>query len=79
MRFRLLAVNAALASALCAQQTSVPKSPDDFKQMGDRTGKLKPGDMAPDFDLKVMHKETKVVLSSFRNKLPVALVFGSYT
>ena len=35
--------------------------------------------MAPDFDLKVMHKETRVTLSSFQNKRPVALVFGSYT
>jgi hypothetical protein len=48
-------------------------------QLGDRTGKFKVGDMAPDFDLKVMHKETRVALSSFRNRRPVALVFGSYT
>jgi hypothetical protein len=48
-------------------------------QLGDRTGKFKVGDMAPDFELKVMHKETRVALSSFRNRRPVALVFGSYT
>jgi hypothetical protein len=51
----------------------------DVREMGDRTGKFKPGDMAPDFTLKVMHKETEVTLSSFRNQRPVALVFGSYT
>jgi Iodothyronine deiodinase len=35
--------------------------------------------MAPDFNLKVMHKQTRVALSSFRNQRPVALIFGSYT
>jgi hypothetical protein len=35
--------------------------------------------MAPDFSLKVMHKQTLVALSSFRNRRPVALIFGSYT
>ena len=39
--------------------------------------RFRAGDMAPDFDLKVMHKEARVALSSFRNKLPVALIFGS--
>ena len=47
--------------------------------MGDRTGKFKPGDMAPDFSLNVIHKNRAVKLSSFRNRRPVALVFGSYT
>ena len=47
--------------------------------MGDRAGKFKAGDMAPDFTLKVMHKETQVALARFRNIRPAALVFGSYT
>ena len=48
-------------------------------QLGDRAGRFKAGDMAPDFSLKAMHKETRVALSSFRTQRPVALVFGSYT
>ena len=59
-----------------AQAPAVVKGPAD---LGDRTGKFQAGDTAPDFKLKVMHKEEHVALSSFRNRLPVALVFGSYT
>jgi len=44
-----------------------------------RAGTIHPGDLAPDFRLPTLdHKET-VQLSSFRGKLPVVLVFGSYT
>jgi hypothetical protein len=68
-----------LAGAVYAQPPATPKSPAEIKQMGDRSGKFKAGDMAPDFNLKVMHKETRVALSSFRSSWPVALVFGSYT
>lgn len=42
-------------------------------------GKLKVGDLAPDFELNVRGGERKVRLSSFRGRKPVALVFGSYT
>jgi hypothetical protein len=68
-----------LAGAVWAQPPAIPKSPAEFRQLGDRAGKFKTGDIAPDFNLKVMHKETRVMLSSFRNKRPVALIFGSYT
>jgi hypothetical protein len=68
-----------LVSVSVAQPPAVPKSPAGFRQAGDRSGKFKPGDVAPDFNLKVMHKETRVALSAFRNQRPVALVFGSYT
>lgn len=38
------------------------------------------GDPAPDFELPVLgDRETKVRLSEFRGKRPVALIFGSYT
>ena len=37
------------------------------------------GQDAPDFDLKALHEEKTVKLSSFRGKKPVVLVFGSYT
>ena len=45
----------------------------------DRIGKLKPGDVAADFTLNVMHSEKTVTLSAFKGKRPVALIFGSYT
>lgn len=44
-----------------------------------RGGNLKPGDSAPDFSLTTVDKTTQVRLSSFRDKQPVVLVFGSYT
>ena len=38
------------------------------------------GDSAPDFDLPVLgEREQTVRLSHFRDKRPVALIFGSYT
>jgi hypothetical protein len=37
------------------------------------------GDYPPDFSLKRLEADTRVRLSSFRGKRPVALVFGSYT
>ena len=39
----------------------------------------KPGDLAPDFELRHVDGEKPVRLSDFRGKKPVALVFGSYT
>ena len=39
----------------------------------------KPGDVAPDFNLKPADSKKRVRLSSFRRKKPVALIFGSYT
>lgn len=44
-----------------------------------RAGKLQPGDMAPEFRLTTLDKSSEVALSSFREKSPVVLVFGSYT
>jgi hypothetical protein len=70
------ALSVALGSTAWGQAPVVVKGPAD---LGDRTGRFKAGDMAPDFNLKVMHKETRVMLSTFRNQRPVALVFGSYT
>jgi hypothetical protein len=64
--------------AIAGASAQVPTVPSPA-QLGDRTGKFKVGDRAPDFDLKMMHKETRVVLSNFRNHRPVALIFGSYT
>ncbi len=39
----------------------------------------KPGDVAPDFELRDVNRENPVRLSSFRGQKPVALVFGSFT
>src|SRR5262245_42737083 len=44
-----------------------------------RTGHLKVGGVAPDFDLPTLDKTSQVKLSSFRGEKPVVLVFGSYT
>ena len=44
-----------------------------------RAGSLKPGDQAPDFALNILDSNTQVKLSSFREKQPVVLIFGSYT
>jgi hypothetical protein len=46
---------------------------------GPRQGDLKPGDLAPDFTLEPRGGGAAVVLSAFRGRQPVALVFGSYT
>jgi len=44
-----------------------------------RRGRLRVGDPAPDFALATSDKKGRVVLSSFRDRRPVVLVFGSYT
>ena len=43
-----------------------------------RGGTLAPGDLAPDFDLQSVDKQSRVKLSSERGR-PGVLVFGSYT
>jgi hypothetical protein len=44
-----------------------------------RRGRLKPGDMAPDFELKTADGKARVRLSLFRGQRPVVLIFGSHT
>jgi hypothetical protein len=44
-----------------------------------REGTLRPGSLAPDFTLQPRGGGESITLSSFRDKSPVALVFGSYT
>ena len=39
----------------------------------------KVGDNAPDFELRDANGENAVHLSDFRGKMPVALIFGSFT
>ena len=45
----------------------------------DRTGRLRVGDPAPDFELPLLKADGRVRLAAWRGKKPVALVFGSYT
>jgi hypothetical protein len=44
-----------------------------------RGGTLRVGEQAPDFTLPTADKKSEVRLSSLRGRLPVVLVFGSYT
>ena len=44
-----------------------------------RAGTLHTGEEAPDFRLPTLDHQSDVQLSSFREKQPVVLVFGSYT
>ena len=44
-----------------------------------KTTTLRVGDPAPDFTLPDMKKTKEVSLSSFKDKKPVVLIFGSYT
>jgi peroxiredoxin len=44
-----------------------------------RAGALRTGEEAPDFRLPTLDHQREVQLSSFREKQPVVLVFGSYT
>lgn len=38
-----------------------------------------PGELPPDFELKALGSDSRVRLSSFKKKRPVAIAFGSYT
>jgi len=68
-----------LLACACLGQQSVPNPQAQYRQMGDREGRLKTGDPAADFDLKMLHSERRVRLSTFQGQKPVALVFGSFT
>jgi hypothetical protein len=67
---------------LCAFVRAQPPAEADRKAMegmGRGEGTLQPGDAAPDFDLRKTKSDERVSLSAFRNRKPVALLFGSYT
>ena len=44
-----------------------------------RAGRVKPGDIAPDFTVKTVDTKEPKQLASLWSDKPVALVFGSYT
>lgn len=83
MRWILLGLALTLTAQSPDRQNKAKMDParrEAMKKMmqGNREGKLKPGDPAPDFTLKLRGAEKTVQLSSLRGK-PVVLVFGSYT
>lgn len=45
----------------------------------ERAGELRPGDLAPDFNLLKLDKSGRVQLSPLTARQPVVLIFGSYT
>jgi hypothetical protein len=47
--------------------------------MNARAGNLHTGELAPDFTLNPVEGGSPVRLSSLRGKMPVVLIFGSYT
>jgi len=47
--------------------------------MSARAGTLAPGDVAPDFELPMLHGDGVVRLSAIAREKPVVLIFGSYT
>ncbi len=69
----LLAAGPAAAQKKPAANPSGPTTPQE--------GKLKPGDAAPDFTLKLLDdKEGRTVtLSKLQGQKPVVLIFGSFT
>jgi hypothetical protein len=65
------------AASLAAPAEDRPAPP---RQGRPHESTLKPGDAAPDFTLPVLgRKDETVVLSSFKGRKPVLLIFGSYT
>ncbi len=47
--------------------------------MSARRGTLRTGDMAPDFTLPTLDRNSSVTLSAEMRERPVVLIFGSYT
>lgn len=93
MRKLLLSAALCVVSGLFALGPAVGQAPKD-KKKGGRPGEVitpaakgerikkdsvKTGDPAPDFTLPLLKGDQSVTLSSFKDKRPVVLIFGSYT
>ena len=77
---RRIFLNAVVPTIAIAQQPPRDeKTRALIEKMGMSEGSLKEGDAAPDFDLTVLKQNTRVKLSAFAGKRPVALLFGSYS
>jgi len=66
-----------LSTALAQQKDGPARRPG--RESPRSEGKLKAGDVAPDFTLATLDGKRKTTLRDFRGKRPVALIFGSYT
>ena len=81
---RILLAGALLGMVLPAvAQRGGQRENNDSRKKGDmrigRKDNLSVGAAAPDFTLKTKEGDKEVQLSSFKDKQPVFLVFGSYT
>ena len=47
--------------------------------MSARAGTLRPGEIAPDFEVPTLHGDGVIKLSEIAREKPVVLIFGSYT
>ncbi len=83
MKTVILLLVASLAIPAWAQESrpdrSSARNPESRRAARRATGGPKEGDKAPDFRLKDAKGSAEVALSSFRDKKPVVLIFGSYT
>lgn len=62
-----------------AKRSLPPEALAEMKKHGHGEGALRPGDAAVDFHLRQLNSSTRISLSSYQGKTPVALIFGSYT
>lgn len=84
----LLVFNLGVAAVIAIQWLGWPQAAHDDEEQGRygrfdgdlrEEGRLKVGDLAPDFTLGTADGKSTVALSSFRADRPVVLVFGSYS
>ncbi len=68
-----------MASVVLAQEKGGKSRRGGPRDERPREGKLKVGDVAPDFTLESLDAKRKVSLRTYRGQRPVALIFGSYT
>ena len=63
------------------KEKGMRKTRQEFRAWQEKYDRLapKPGDLAPDFELKDVNGENPVRFSDFQGKKPVALIFGSFT
>jgi hypothetical protein len=69
----------AAAALLQLQPTVSAQRPGAGGRIVRRADTIKPGDRAPDFQLKTLDGQIDVQLSKLYQDRPVALIFGSYT
>ena len=58
---------------------AMPLMPFEAMWTTARRGTTRVGDLAPDFTLRTIDRQTEITLSAQRGRRPVVLIFGSYT